>query len=157
VIILEIYRRLPSPSARTHSCWCGRSARLRYSRGSWDRGLRVRIGWRSGWPTRRTWGTTGPTGLRRGRSTVEAYAAAIVDVGVEHLGDEFYLRWFARVFLGEFEGEFEQSALPSGALGALDEGGPLEEVALYRVCADAIFFLVAHPLQVADETLFGWG
>ena len=146
VIILEIYQPLPSLSARTHSCWCGRSVRLRYWRVSWDWGLRGGIGWRSGWPRHRRWDSTGSAGLYRGRATVEADASIVVDVGMEHLGHESYLWRFGGVFLGEVEGKFEQSALPCRALGALDESGPLQEVAFLGGGVDALVFFVTHLL-----------
>jgi hypothetical protein len=157
VIIRGTYQRFPSLAARTRSCSCGRSARPRCWRASWGSGLRGASGWRSGWPTRRRWDSTGSAGLDKRRWTVEADPAVVVDVGVEHLGEEFDLGRFGRILLGEFESEFEQSAFPRGTLGPLDEGRPFEQVALLGRGVDALVVLVAHLLKVADKALLSWG
>jgi len=39
-------------------------------------------------PRRRRWDSTGSAGLGRRMSTVEADPAVVVDVGVEHFGEE---------------------------------------------------------------------
>jgi hypothetical protein len=88
--------------------------------------------------------------------TVEADPAVIVDVGVEHLGEELDLGWFCGVLLCELEFELEQSPIPCGALGPLDEGSPEEEVAFLRRSVDAFVLLAAQLGKIADEPLLGW-
>jgi hypothetical protein len=73
---------------------------------------------------------------------------------VEHLGDELDLGRLGGVFLRELEFQLEQTAVPCGSFGSLDEGSPEKEVAFFWGGVDAFVFLVAHFGEVSDESLF---
>ena len=90
-----------------------------------------------------------------GRCTVEADSAVVVDVRVEHLGQEPDLGRLGGILLREFQDHLEKPALPGGAFGALDEGGPSKEVPLLGRGVDAFVLLVLHLLEVSDQSLLG--
>ena len=88
-------------------------------------------------------------------STVEADASVVVDVGVEHFGDELDVGWFGGVLLAELELELEQPSVPGRSLWPFYEGGPLIQVAFLWGGVDAFVLLVAQLLEVSDQSLFG--
>ena len=74
-------------------------------------GLRGGSGWRSEWPKRHRWDSTDFAKLLSLRITVQTYPPVVVDVGMEHFGDqadhEPWAAWW--VLLGELELEFKES------------------------------------------------
>ena len=68
---------------------------------------------------------------------VEADLAVVVDVGVEHLGEEADVGGLVGVVLGEFQDELERPALPRGVVGAEDDGLPHHDVVVHRRSGDA--------------------
>ena len=120
---------------------------------SWGWGLRGGSGWRSEWPKRHRWDSTDFAELLSLRITVQTYPPVVVDVGMEHFGDEADHGRLGGVLLGELELEFKESAVPCGALRAFDEGRPVAEVAFLWGRVDALVLLVAQLLQVADQSL----
>ena len=84
----------------------------------------------------------------RGWFTIEADAAVVVYVGMEHLADESHVGWFVGVIFAELELELEETALPWGLLHALDGSCPFEKVVLLRRCDDLVTGLVLDALEI---------
>ena len=72
---------------------------------------------------------------------------------MEHFGDELDVWGLGWVLLGEAHPQLKQSPLPCNPLRPLDEGAPVVEIALLRRGIDAFVLLLAHLLQVSDQSL----
>lgn len=143
-IIRVIYQRFPSPFARTHFYWYGKFGRPSCLRVSLDSDLQAKSEWRSKWPIRRRWDSTGSEGLIKKIITIEADPTVIVDVRVEHLCKELDLRWFCRVLLRELEFQLKQTSIPCCSLRALDKSCPNKQVSFLWRRVDAFILLVAQ-------------
>ena len=68
---------------------------------------------------------------------VEADLPVVVDVGVEHFGEESDVRGLVGVVLGELQDQLERSALPRGVVGTEDDGLPHHNVVVHRCAGDS--------------------
>ena len=68
---------------------------------------------------------------------VQTDLPVVVDVGVEHFGQEADVGGLVGVVLGEFQDQLERAALPRGVVGAEDDGLPHHNVVVHRCAGNA--------------------
>jgi len=88
---------------------------------------------------------------------VQADLSVVVDVGMEHFGEESDLRGFVGVVFGEFEDEFEGAAFPGGVVGSEDDGLPEHNVGVHGGSGDSAGGIVLEPSEISQQATSGTG
>lgn len=84
---------------------------------------------------------------------IEAQFSVGVDIGVEHLAEEFDGGWLVRVGFVERENEFEGSVFERGVCGTEDDSVPDHEIVGARSTGDASRRISRETFEVSNETL----
>ena len=87
---------------------------------------------------------------------VQADLPVVVDVGVEHFGEEPDVRGLVGVVLGELQDQLERSALPRGVVGAEDDGLPHHNVVVHRCAGNSRGGIILESVGVVMEVGNKW-
>lgn len=146
-------QRFLSLYVRTHFYLYYISEQLHCLQESLDWDPRAENGLKSKWPTHHRQDSIGFARLIRIIGTIEADSSIVVNVRVEHFGDESDGGRFGGVLLCEFQFKFKKSPIPSCSFRSFNESSPMIKVAFFWGSVDTLVLFIAKFLEIADKPL----
>lgn len=150
------YQRFLSLDVRTHFCLCYISEQLNCSQENLDWDQRGENGLKSKWPIHHKQDSIGFARLINIIGTIKADSSIVVNVRVEHFGDESDSRRLSGVLLCEFQFKFKKATIPSCSFRSFNESSPMIKVTFFWRSVDTLVLLIAKFLEISYKPLLSW-